>query len=119
MSDVGGIGCSTFLGKFLVDAAPNAVNGSALAGSTLEIKNPAHGYPSEYKARASTAGNSSDINGRNATPETQVYYLTKQAGLKVGDTAGRPSGLSIYDRGLQYMNTETAKLEVWNGAAWV
>ena len=44
--------------------------------------------------------------------------MSKQAGLKVGDTAGRPSGLSIYDRGLQYMNTETAKLEVWNGAAW-
>ena len=45
-------------------------------------------------------------------------WLASVFATKTGNTAARPT-LTKFDVGVTYFNTETNKIEFWNGSAWI
>lgn len=91
------------LGSFYSTSAP----GIGYQGAVVRILGPALGRPVVYQ----------NLTG-NSVAASAVWCVSSQAGLASGNTASRPT-VTSKENGLRYHNTETAKIETWNGIAWV
>jgi hypothetical protein len=90
--------------RMLLPALPVA----GLVGDIVELQQPAEGKPDQYRCIVSSASGA-------------TWRMTRQAGVKAGATANRPS-LTANDSGCRYFDTSlvaAGKPINWTGAAWV